>query len=137
MGDNIAFELLHLYDAGKPGITIPVLLRSGGLSVDVTTKLDTGASDCIFERFYGEELKLDIESGSRQDFSAATGTFTAYGNEATLSVLGFDFDVTIYFAAHEAFNRNVLGRRGFLDRVLLGLNDYEGKLYLSRGGSES
>ena len=88
---DLAFEMLHLYDAGKSGITIPVLLCSGGLSVDVTTKLDTGASDCIFERFYGEELKLDIESGSRREFSAATGTFLAYGHEATLSVLGFDF----------------------------------------------
>jgi len=46
------------------------------------------------------------------------------------------FDATIYFAANEAFKRNVLGRRGFLDRVLLGLNDYEGKMYLSCSGSE-
>ena len=28
---------------------------------------------------------------------------------------------TVYFAAHEAFTRNVLGRRGWLDQVRLGL----------------
>ena len=38
------------------------------------------------------------------------------------------------FAEDEAFQRNVLGRRGFLEPVILGLVDYEGKLYLSKYG---
>jgi hypothetical protein len=62
----------------------------------------------------------------------ATGTFKAYGHSVTLSVLGNSFDVMVYFAEHEGFGRNVLGRRGWLDRVRLGLIDYEGKLYLSK-----
>ena len=40
--------------------------------------------------------------------------------------------MTVYFAKDYAFNRNVLGRTGFLNRVVVGLNDYAGKLYLSR-----
>lgn len=46
-------------------------------------------------------------------------------------VLGLEFQPTVYFAADENFTRNVLGRQGWLDRVRLGLIDYEGKLLLS------
>jgi len=49
----------------------------------------------------------------------------------TLSILDIETYATVYFAAEESFTRNVLGRQGFLDRVKLGLIDYEGKLLLS------
>jgi hypothetical protein len=39
---------------------------------------------------------------------------------------------TVYFAKDESFTRNVLGRQGWLDRVKLGLIDYEGRLFLSK-----
>ena len=57
-----------------------------------------------------------------------------YGHELTLETLGYSCDVTVYFAAHESFTRNVLGRRGWLDQVRLGIVEYESKLYLSRYG---
>lgn len=60
------------------------------------------------------------------------GSFDAYGHMVSLETLGYSFDVTVYFAAHESFTRNVLGRRGWLDQVRLGLVEYESKLYLSR-----
>jgi hypothetical protein len=60
------------------------------------------------------------------------GSFDAYGHTVTLETLRYSFDVTVYFAAHEGFRRNVLGRRGWLDQVQLGIVEYEGKLYLSR-----
>jgi hypothetical protein len=132
MGYDLSYELLHHYDAGQPGVTLPVVLRSGGLSVDVTAKLDTGATQCIFQRFYGEELGLDVERGEPLEFGTATGTFRAYGHEIMLSVLGLDFAATVYFAHYHAFNRDVLGRHGFLNRVLVGLDDYAGRLYLGR-----
>jgi hypothetical protein len=37
----------------------------------------------------------------------------------------------VYFAAHEGLPRNVLGRRGWLDHVRLGLVDHDAKLYMS------
>jgi len=49
-----------------------------------------------------------------------------------LNVEGYEFDVTVYFAQDENFNRNVLGRHGWLDRMIIAINDYDGKLYLSR-----
>ena len=77
-------------------------------------------------------LSLDVEAGELVVLGTATGTFKAYGHAVTLSTLGYSFDVVVYFAGHEGFGRNVLGRRGWRDRVRLGLVDYEGKLYLSR-----
>ena len=72
-----------------------------------------------------------IESGREQIFSTAAGIFTAYGHELTMNVLEIEFDSTVYFAKEESFTRNVLGRQGWLDRVKLGLIDYEGRLFLS------
>lgn len=60
-----------------------------------------------------------------------TGAFAAFGHELTLSVLGIETFAKVYFAKEESFTRNVLGRQGWLDRVKLGLIDYEGKLLLS------
>ncbi len=54
-----------------------------------------------------------------------------YEHEVTLSVLGFDFDILACFAKDEWFQKNILGRYGFLMQVKIGLVDYEGKLYLS------
>jgi len=42
----------------------------------------------------------------------------------------------VFFAKDESLRRNVLGRHGFLDRVVTGINDCDGKLYLSRYESE-
>jgi len=136
MAHQLTFERLAFYNPGKDGITIGVTLKLDGRSAVFDAKIDTGASCCIFERAPGENLGLEIESGLRQQFSTATGTFIAYGHEVTLSVLDFEFDTFVYSAADESFTRNVLGRRGWLDRITLGLVDYEGMLYLSKYDGE-
>jgi hypothetical protein len=129
---QLVFDELQFYDPGKNGISVPVILKLGDLSVISTAKIDSGASHCILERYLGEELGLRIEDGYRQATSTVTGSFITYGHELTLSVLGFEFDSMIYFAEDESFTRNVLGRQGWLNKIRLGIVDYEGKLYLSR-----
>lgn len=138
MAYQLEFERLFSYDAGQPGITLRANLKIKEKSLDISVKVDTGASCCIFERRFGEELGFDIASGMRQLFGTATGTFEAYGHEVTLSIDEFEFATVVFFPADEEIRRNVLGRFGWLDRVVLGLVDYEGQLYLSRyvGGIE-
>jgi hypothetical protein len=128
----IEFNHLTHYDTGKSGIVIPIALLHQTQSVDVEANLDTGASHCIFERFYGEALGLNVEAGERLEFSTATGRFVAFGHALVLTLNGFEFELVAYFAQDPLFNRNVLGRNGFLNRTLLGLDDYAGTLYLSR-----
>lgn len=70
-------------------------------------------------------LGFSIESGLLQPISTVTGRFITYGHQITLSVAGFEFDSMIYFAVDPSVTRNVLGRHGWLDRVVLGIVDYE------------
>lgn len=133
---ELLFEDLLEYDTCVPGITINIELRLGDSYVPLAAKLDTGSDRCIFARNYGETLGLEIETGEPQRFGTATGPFLAYGHPMTLITAGYSFDSTVYFASDEAFDRNVLGRFGWLDRMVIGINDYEGKLYLSRYNDE-
>ena len=134
MAHQLEFEKLLSYDVGEPGITLQATLKLKEQSLDVQVKVDTGASCCLFERRVGEALGFDIETGMRQLFGTATGTFVGYGHEVTLSVAEFEFETIVFFPSDVELRRNILGRFGWLDRVVLGLVDYEGKLYLSRYG---
>ncbi len=129
--ESLSFRTNYGYDTQQLGITVPVFLIRGGVSIELHAKVDTGASACIFARGYGELLGLQIESGAPEYFGTATGRFKAYGHAIILSVLGSDFDSVVYFAEDYSYNRDVLGRQGWLDRIRLGLIDYDGKLYLS------
>jgi len=131
MAYDLTFETLVNYDAGVPGISLNVELRIGDASAYLLAKVDTGSDRCIFSRESGEKLGLTVESGERQVFETAAGSFRTYGHPVTLIAAGFTFDLTAYFAYDEGFSHNVLGRFGWFDRVVVGINDYEGKLYVS------
>ena len=132
MPEILEFDVLHEYSLFKVGITVEAILNKGSLRVDVEAKIDTGSTYCIFERHHGEGLDLDIEIGMPVDIGTATGSFRAYEHELTLTVLGIETISTVYFAESDYFDRNVLGRIGWLDRVKLGLIEQEGKLFLSQ-----
>lgn len=129
--ETIEFAETYKYDTMLVGITVPVALFDSENNSAFKAKIDTGASFCIFERKNGERLGIEIESGEEIRISTATGYFTAYGHELTMFVLGIETFSKVYFAKEESFTRNVLGRQGWLDRVKLGLIDYEVKLLLS------
>jgi len=127
----IEFSTAYHYDTLKTGITLPVTLGYNSRTVDFEAKLDTGSSHCIFERRFGENLGLEIENGTLEKFGTTTDGFFAYEHEIVLTVLEIETVATVYFAKEDWFTRNVLGRQGWLNRVNLGLIDYEGKLLLS------
>lgn len=127
---TLTFAASHRYDPTESGITVPIRLTAGQESVELSAKLDTGASCCIFPRGYGESLGLNVEAGLPQSIATATGSFLTYGHEISISALGLRFDVLAYFAADPHFSRNVLGRQGWLRQVRLGLVDYDGELFI-------
>ncbi len=132
MSYQLSFTELVNYDAGQPSITVPLTLSVGRTRVACDAKVDTGSSNCIFARNLGEELGLDIEQGLRLLVGTVTGTFVAYLHEVNLSLASLEFNGLVGFADDKEFRRNVLGRRGFIEQIVLGLVDYEGTLYLSR-----
>jgi hypothetical protein len=127
----VEFEEVYEYSIFKSGITVPIKLAFAENQVGFTAKIDTGSSHCIFEKKYAEQLEIELESGIELTFNTATGSFKAFGHELTLSVLGIETISTVYFAKSDYFDRNVLGRIGWLDRVKLGLIEQENKLFLS------
>jgi hypothetical protein len=131
MAETLEFETSYDYSLYEVGITVPVRLRYAETDVEFFAKIDTGSTYCIFQRLHGELLGFDIERGLSVTIGTATGTFKAFGHELTLSVLGIETVSTVYFAESDYFDRNVLGRIGWLDRVKLGLIEREGKLFLS------
>ena len=92
--------------------------------------VDSGSTFSIFDRTCGESLGLSLELGLRQQVGTAIGSFYCYGHELTVSVFDLEWQADVYFAEPEAFSMNVVGRVGFLDRLQLGIVDYEQLLYL-------
>lgn len=131
MAEILEFDAVHEYSLFKTGIAVDATLRNGNLSVDIDSRVDTGSTYCVFERHYGETLNLKVESGTAVNIGTATGSFRAFGHELSLSVPGIETVSTVYFAESEFFDRNVLGRIGWLDRVKFGLIERQGKLFLS------
>lgn len=133
---SVIIEFLQVYEFNtlKAGITVPVKLSTKDKKVSFLAKIDTGSTHCFLERKYADQLGIAVESGQPLTVSTATGTFQAFGHELTVSVLDIEQYSMVYFIAEESIKRNVLGRLGFLNNVLLGLIDYEGKLLLSKYG---
>ena len=131
MTHRLSFAVAYDYSADE-AIRLPVTFRSGTEEARADAFVDTGATYCVFRREVAAALGIDVEAGTRLRVGTVTGGFDAYGHTLILETLGYSFDVTVYFAAHEGLPRNVLGRRGWLDHVRLGLVDHDGRLYLSR-----
>jgi hypothetical protein len=128
----LEFDELFRYQQNDDGIVLPVAIESGAQRVQFEAKVDTAATYCIFARGYGEHLGLEIEHGVEQRFGTALGVFTAYGHQLHLETLGFRFESYVFFASDNGMTKNVLGRRGWLDLLKVGIIDYAGELYLSQ-----
>src|SRR2546422_4676506 len=72
-----------------------------------------------------EALGLDVESGRPQRFRTMAGSFVAYEHEVTLHTLGIEFSAVVFFAHDPAFNRSLVGRFGWLDRLRIAIIDYD------------
>lgn len=106
-------------------------LSAGPETVKLFANVDTGADYCLFERGFAEALLIEVERGTPSEFSTAAGEFRAYGHELTLVALGVEVHALVYFFENPHIRRNVLGRNGWLNRVRLGLVDYDSVVYLS------
>jgi len=59
------------------------------------------------------------------------GSFVAYEHEVTIHTLGIEFSVPVFFAHDSGFNRNFLGRSGWLESLRIGIIDHDRQLFLS------
>jgi hypothetical protein len=128
---SLDFAISHHYTEATNGINVPITLWMGKQSVELLAKLDTGAAHCIFERKYAEILGLEVESGQLQRFRTVAGSFAAHQHEVTIRSLGIEFPTVVFFAQDPTFSRNFLGRSAWLDRLRIGIVDYDRMLFVS------
>jgi len=130
MPQSLDFDASHHY-AGADGIDVPIEIRVGARNVQLLARLDTGAAYCIFERRYAEALRMDVESGRVRRFMTMAGSFVAYEHEVTLCTFDIEFSAVVYFAHDRTFGKSFVGRNGWLDRLRIGIIDYDRLLFLS------
>ena len=128
----LEFELRHSYLQTASGILVPITLVHGDQQVELKARLDTGASDCLFDAHYEDLLGIDVQSGFEKTYRTVAGSFRAFGHEVTILTLGFEWLATVFFYESSNPANAFVGRRGWLDRVRLGLVHYEQDIYLSR-----
>ena len=102
----LSFRVRHAYKPTDRGVTVPVSLSAGAVTVKLFAKVDTGAEHCTFERGFAEMLLIDVERGTPLTFSTVAGGFRAYGHEVSLV-------------------------SGWLNRVRLAQVDYDSLVHLS------
>lgn len=93
-------------------------------------KVDTGASFCIFQREYAEQLGIAVESGQHTVVSTANSSFDVYGHELTMSCFEWQFNLMVYFPREE-IRRNVLGRAGWIQQFRVAIIDHDALLHVS------
>jgi hypothetical protein len=60
---GLRFSERHIYDSRPERYHYTCGAESGGKTIELLAKIDTGASDCLFEHAYGEVLGLRVEEG--------------------------------------------------------------------------
>jgi hypothetical protein len=134
---RLEFTHIHSYATRNIAISLPIALRSGSSVVDLVASIDTGASHCLFESAYASELGLDLTAGILTRFKTANSSFDAFGHPVEIDALGILTQSLVYFFAEPAIVKNVLGRRGWLDTVRLGIIDYDQMIYLAKYDRDS
>jgi hypothetical protein len=132
MPPHLQFTEVLTYSSREVGITLRVKLTSGGRECETEAKFDPGAHVCLFSREIGELLQLDVERGVPITLgsSIASGKLDAFGHEVTLQVGSIALPLIVYFSRDYGM-LNFIGRQGWLPRVIVGIVDYEQKMYLA------
>jgi hypothetical protein len=132
MPNHLQFTDVLTYTGREVGITLPVKLTSGGIECETGAKFDPGSHVCLFSREIGELLQLDVESGVPITLgsSISPGKLNAFGHEVTLQVGSIPLSLMVYFSRDYGI-LNFIGRQGWLPRMIIGIVDYEQKMYLA------
>jgi hypothetical protein len=85
----------------------------------------------VFARECGTKLQIDVEAGEPKVFSSAGGPVHTFGHFVQIAVFDLVFESMVYFFADPVIEKNLLGRRGWLDRTRLGIVDHDRELYLA------
>jgi hypothetical protein len=64
MSHLLRFTEKHIYDSTAEGVAVNVYLSAGREKpIQILSRVDTGASHCLFERQYADVLGFEVEAG--------------------------------------------------------------------------
>lgn len=98
--------------------TIYIAIKYRGRRLRVFAMLDTGADYCLFPRWMGERLGINIAEGKKSEYKgAAGGKEIAYFHNIIIEIRGWDHNCYVGFipGSPEDFPFALLGTRGFFD----------------------
>ena len=72
---SLEFSHLVEYDAGLVGISLDIQIALFENAVKISAKIDTGSTNCVFARQYGEQIGLSIEDGELVRIGTPMGFF--------------------------------------------------------------
>ncbi len=125
------FDLQYRYDLTPSGIVVPVELVFADQRIAFPARLDTGSSDCIFDRSFAELLGINVESGYQRNYRTVAGTFSAFGHDVTLRTQGLEWSAMVFFYAASDPDANFSGPSGLARSCAPGLIHYDQTLYLA------
>ena len=125
---------IHLAE-DDAGLFIPLTISAAGRDVEMPGYLDTGSKYCVVPRWVGEHLGLNVEVGQATSLRTGAGLMPTYLHYVTLSIGDLTFeDVPICVAKYRDFDRCLVGRAGWLQKVRLNLIPYDEHLFLNLHG---
>jgi hypothetical protein len=125
---------LHLAE-DESGLFVPVTFSSAGEEVELKGYFDTGSKFCVIPRWAGESLGLDIETGQAISLRTGGGPMPVYLHYVSLTIGDLFFeDVPICVAKYRDFDRCMVGRAGWFQKVRLNLVPYDEHLFLNLHG---
>jgi hypothetical protein len=135
---SLEFDLEHDYDSGIPddhelGVIIRVF-PTGLIPIAVNAQIDTGASISMFDKSLLPLFGItDITTGSGFPVETANRQReTAYAHDIEIEFLGMRMAIPVGFcAAWPDGTPNLLGMKGFLEHLQIGLRHGNRLLYLS------
>ena len=117
---SLDFDADFGYDESAAGILVPIRLIHGDSQRGV-------------DRFYADILGLP-DAGLERRYRTVTGSFQAFGHQVTVETLGLQWSALVFFHALGNPAHSFIGRRGWLDRVRLGIVHRERRLFLGHQG---
>jgi hypothetical protein len=115
---------------------IPVQIQGKEEKINYEVLIDSGADTCVFDGALGQELGLDVASGTPVQFTGVQNAnkANAYLHSVDLSLGGHKFSIPAIFS-FELSNRGygILGQKGFFDLFEIKFNYQKEEIEL-RGG---
>jgi predicted aspartyl protease len=101
---------------------IPIKIINKCAEIKFGALIDSGADFCIFDAEIGENLGLDVKSGSEEIFGGIQngGFARAYIHEVKLNIGGWEYVTRVGFSYDIAkYGYGILGQKGFFDLFIV------------------